>query len=121
AGTAQIRTVMPGEPVERHLSPDLKPKEWSLQPDRTDLTKSIKVCRVETVCKMRFKDGITPRTRVKNLVVPLRYENENIPISQTTTRKAREPTNTRQEKQNVTVRFIDSPDNRQRTEHKKIF
>src|SRR5215472_9466682 len=112
AGTAQVRTVMPGEPVERHLSPDQKPKEWSLQPDRTDLTKSIKVCRVETVCKMRFKDGVTPRTRVKNLVAPLRYENEDIPISETFTRQVRQALNNLQDKHNVTVRFIGYTDDR---------
>ena len=35
---------------------------------QTDDVKRIKVCRVETVCKMRFKEGQTPRTRVRNLV-----------------------------------------------------
>src|SRR5437764_6877754 len=78
AGTAQVRTVKPGEPVERHLSADQKPREWSLRSDGADHTKSINICRVETVCKMRFKDGYTPRTRVRNLVAPLRHENENI-------------------------------------------
>src|SRR2546423_1006742 len=106
AGTAQVRTVKPGEPVERHLSPDQKPKEWALQSDGSDHTKSIKVCRVETVCKMRFKDGYTPRTRVKNLVAPLRYENENIPISETFTTQVRQALNSLQDKHNVTVRFI---------------
>src|SRR5438067_2474126 len=116
AGTAQVRTVMPGEPVERHLSPDQKPKEWSLQANRTDLTKSIKVCRVQTVCKMRFKDGVTPRTRVKNLVAPLRYDNEDIPISETLTRQVRQALNNLQDKHNVTVRFIGYTDEGQLTD-----
>src|SRR5947209_10461788 len=116
AGTAQVRTVMPGEPVERHLSPDLKPKEWSLHSDGTDHTKSIKVCRVEAVCKMRFKEGVTPRTRVKNLVAPLRYENEDIPISETFTRQVRQALNNLQDKHNVTVRFIGYTDDGQLTE-----
>src|SRR5690349_7689679 len=106
AGTAQVRTVTPGEPVERHLSPDQKPKEWSLNSDGSDHTKAIKVCRVETVCKMRFKDGVTPRMRVKNLVAPLRYEDENIPISESFTAQIRQALNNLQDKQNVTVRFI---------------
>src|SRR5437763_14764447 len=93
AGTAQVRTVMPGESVERHLSPDLKPKEWSLHSDGPDHTKSIKVCRVETVCKLRFKDGVTPRTRVKNVVAPLRYATDDIPISETFTRQVRHARN----------------------------
>src|SRR3954470_16916003 len=106
AGTAQVRTVKPGEPVERHLSPEQKHKEWALQYDGTDHTKSIKVCRVETVCKMRFKDGYTPRTRVKNLVAPLRYENETNPIPETFTTQVRQALNNLQDKHGVTVRFI---------------
>ncbi|HVH88600.1 MAG TPA: OmpA family protein [Terriglobales bacterium] len=121
AGTAQIRTVMPGEPVERHLSPDLKPKEWSLHSDGTDHTKSIKVCRVETVCKMRFKDGVTPRTRVKNLVAPLRYETEDIPISETFTRQVRQALNNLQDKHNVTVRFIGYTDGQLTERDQRIY
>src|SRR5689334_12153624 len=106
AGTAQVQTLKPAEPVERHLSPDVKPKEWALHSDGPEHTKSIKVCRLETVCKMRFKDGVTPRTRVKNLVAPLRYENENIPISETFTTQIRQALNNLQDRHNVTVRFI---------------
>src|SRR5437868_13032696 len=116
AGTAQVRTVMPGEPVERHLSPDLKPKQWALHSDGMDHTKSIKVCRVETVCKMRFKDGVTPRARVKNLVAPLRYENQDIPISEAFTRQVRQALNNLQAKHNVTVRFIGYTDEGQLTD-----
>src|SRR3954468_10672270 len=121
AGTAQVRTVKPGEPVERHLSPDLKPKEWSLHSDGTDHTKSIKVCRVETVCKMRFKDGVTPRTRVKNLVAPLRYETDDIPISETFTRQVRQALNDLQDKHNVTVRFIGYTDGQLSERDQRIY
>ena len=110
---------MPGEPVERHLSPDLKPKEWALHSDGPEHTKSIKVCRVETVCKMRFKDGVTPRTRVKNLVAPLRYENESIPISETFTRQVRQAIDNLQDKHNLKVRFIGYTDDGQLTERDK--
>ena len=58
AAAGQVNTAKPGEPVERHLSDDQKFREWSLQSDATDEIKRIKVCRVETVCKMRFKEGI---------------------------------------------------------------
>src|SRR5437870_10842058 len=80
--TGPFKTAKPGEPVERHLSDDQKFREWSLDPTVTDDInrdiKRIKVCRVEDVCKMRFREGETPRMRVRNLVVPLRYEDENI-------------------------------------------
>src|SRR3954462_9779160 len=115
-GTAQVRTVKPGEPVERHLSPDQKPKEWALQSDGSDHTKSIKVCRVETVCKMRFKDGYTPRTRVRNLVAPLRYENENILISEAFTTQVRHALDSLRDKHGVTIRFIGYTDEAQLTE-----
>ena len=36
--------------------------------------KRIKVCRMETVCKMRFKEGHARRARIRNLVPPLLYE-----------------------------------------------
>jgi hypothetical protein len=39
---------------------------------------------------MRFKEGETPRMRVRNLVVPLRYEDETIPISEAFTRQVRQ-------------------------------
>src|SRR5438034_1489628 len=89
APACQHKTAKPGEPVERHLSSDQTLREWSLDPNVTDDVKRIKVCRVETVCKMRFKEGETPRTRVRNLVVPLRYEDENTPISEAFTRQVR--------------------------------
>src|SRR5215471_6924938 len=106
AGIGQVNTARPGEPVERHLSSDQTIKEWSLDSNRTDDVKRIKVCRVETVCKMRYKDGQTPRTRVKNLVMPLRYEDETIPISDAFTKQVRQALNDLRDKQGVTIRFI---------------
>src|SRR6185369_657748 len=57
-------------------------------------------------CKMRFKEGETPRMRVRNLVVPLRYEDENIPISEAFTRQVREALDNLRDKRGVTVRFV---------------
>jgi len=47
----------------------------------SDDIKRVKVCRMETVCKMRYKEGQARRARVKNLVAPLRYEDETMSIS----------------------------------------
>src|SRR5215470_3208170 len=102
-GVGQVNT---GEQVERHLSSDQTMKQWSLEANRTDNVKRIQVCRVETVCKMRYKDGQTPRTRVKNLVMPLRYEDENVPISDAFTKQVQQALNNLRDKQGVTVRFI---------------
>src|SRR6516225_3524691 len=105
-GMGQVNTAKPGEQVERHLSSDQTIREWSHDSDRTDEFKRIKVCRVETVCKMRYKEGQTPRTRVKNLVMPLRYEDETVPISDAFTKQVQQALNNLRDKQGVTVRFI---------------
>ncbi len=89
AGVGQVNTAKPGEPVERHLSSDQTFREWSHDSKPTDETKLIKVCRVEAVCKMRYREGQTPRTRVRNLVVPLRNEDETTPISDAFTKPRR--------------------------------
>jgi hypothetical protein len=80
-GGGQIKTARPGEQVERHLSGDQTFRERALDSNVTDDIKRIKVCRVEELCKMRFMEGQTPRTRVKNLVAPLRYEDETSSVS----------------------------------------
>ena len=102
----QVNTAKPGEQAERHLSSDQSMKQWSLNPNQTDDVKRIKVCRVETVCKMRFKEGQTPRTRVKNLVMPLRYEEETVPVSDAFTKQVQQALNNLRDKHSVTVRFI---------------
>src|SRR5215470_10865370 len=103
---SQVNTAKPGEPVERHLSSDQTIRQFSLVSNRTDEFKRIKVCRVETVCKMRYKDGQTPRTRVKNLVMPLRYEDDAVPISDAFTKQVRQALDNLRDKQGVTIRFI---------------
>src|SRR4029450_7125647 len=106
AAAGQVNTAHPGQPVERHLSSDQTFKEWSHETAATDDTKRVKVCRVETVCKMRYKEGQTPRTRVRNLVLPLRYEDETVSISDAFTRRVRGALENLRNKQGVTVRFI---------------
>ncbi len=103
---AQVNTAKPGEPVERHLSSDQTFREWSHDSKPTDEAKLIKVCRAEAVCKMRYREGQTPRTRVRNLVVPLRYEDETTPISDAFTKQVQQALNNLPDKRGVTVRFI---------------
>ena len=54
-GIGQVNTAKPGQPVERHLSSDQTIRQFSLDSNRPDEVKRIKVCRVENVCKMRYK------------------------------------------------------------------
>jgi flagellar motor protein MotB len=116
-GIGQVNTAKPGEPVERHLSSDRTIRQWSLDSNRTDEFKRIKVCRTETVCKMRYKDGQTPRTRVRNLVMPLRYEDEAVPISDAFIKQVRQALDNLRDKQGVTVRFIGYADDAPLTGH----
>src|SRR3954447_2897381 len=106
-GIGQVNTAKPGQPAERHLSSDQTFKQWSLDPNQTDNNiKRIKVCRVEDVCKMRYKEGQTPRTRVKNLVLPLHYQDENVSIPDAFTKQVQQALNNLKDKQGVKIRFI---------------
>src|SRR5260370_29543664 len=95
-----------GGTVERHLSSDQTFREWSHDSNSTDNTKLIKVWRTENVCKMRYREGQTPRTRVRKLVAPLRYEDENTPISDAFTKQIRQALDNLRDKRGATVRFI---------------
>src|SRR5690348_1418473 len=106
AAVSQVNTAKPGEPVEGHLSSDQTFREWSHESNSTDKTKLIKVCRAENVCKMRYREGQTPRTRVRKLVAPLRYEDENTPISDAFTSQVRQALDNLRDKRGMTVRFI---------------
>src|SRR5438093_7106771 len=55
---------------------------------------------------MRVREGEPRRMRLRNLVVPLRYEDENISISESFTRQVRQALDNLQDKPGVTVRFI---------------
>jgi flagellar motor protein MotB len=106
AAIGQVNTAKPGEPVERQFSSDQTLREWSHDPNPSEDIKPIKVCRVQAVCKMRYREGQTPRTRVRNLVAPMRYEDENTPISDAFTRQVRQAFDNLRDKQGVIIRFI---------------
>lgn len=68
--------------------------------------KRIKVCRMETVCKMRFKEGHSRRARVRNLVPPLHFEDESTQVSAAFIEHIRKALYNLGNKQNVMVKFI---------------
>jgi flagellar motor protein MotB len=72
--------------------------------------KRIKVCRMETVCKMRFKEGHARRARVRNLVQPLHYD-EATEVNEAFVGNVRQALANLQEKQNVTIKLIGYTDN----------
>ncbi|BAU48533.1 flagellar motor protein MotB [Sulfurifustis variabilis] len=66
----------------------------------------VKVCRVETVCKLRYREGHARRARIKNLIPPLHFEDEATGIPDEFLRNLQQALVNLQGKQNVTVRFI---------------
>ena len=44
--------------------------------------KTVKVCRMETVCKLRYVDGHAKRARVQNLVAPLNFDTESVVVDE---------------------------------------
>jgi len=66
----------------------------------------IKVCRTETVCKMRFKDGHAHRVRVKNLTSPLHYDKGMLSVPKEFVQQVRQALVNLGSKQNLVVKFI---------------
>jgi len=68
--------------------------------------KRVKVCRMETLCKLRFKEGQARRARVKNLVPALQYDDETTVVSVEFIEHIRKALYNLRDKQHVVVKFI---------------
>ena len=68
--------------------------------------KRVKVCRMETVCKLRYVDGHAKRARVQNLVAPLHYDAETIDVNDVFVERIRQGFENLSNKQNVIVKFV---------------
>ncbi len=73
--------------------------------------KRVKVCRMETVCKLRYVDGHAKRARVQNLVAPLHYDAETIDVNDPFIERIRQGFENLGGKQNVVVKFVGFTDN----------
>ena len=73
----------------------------------------IKVCRTEQVCRLRYVDGQERRTRVQNLVPPLRFSEDAIEVSASFVEEIGKAMRNMSDRHNVLVKFIgytdDSP------------
>ena len=74
--------------------------------------KRVKVCRMETLCKMRFKEGHARRARLKNLAPPLHFDDEAARLPEPFVEHIRKAVANLAGKQNVVVRFIGYTDDR---------
>ena len=68
--------------------------------------KRVKVCRVETVCKLSYQEGHARRARVRNLVAPLRWDEQMVGIPAEFTAAVAQALHNLRDKQNVTVKLI---------------
>ena len=71
----------------------------------------IKVCRKETVCKLRYKEGNAKRARLRNLVSPLRMQEGQAEIPAEFIRQINEARRNLSDKANVVIRFVGHTDN----------
>ncbi|HVS23197.1 MAG TPA: OmpA family protein, partial [Gammaproteobacteria bacterium] len=73
----------------------------------------VKVCRTQTVCRLRYVEGQERRTRVQNVVPPLRFTAESIDVSPSFVEQIAKALRNMSDRQNVLVKFIgytdDSP------------
>ena len=71
----------------------------------------VKVCRTETVCKMRYKEGHLHRARVKNLVAPMHYDAAMVTVPDDFLLQIRQALINLHGKGNIVVKFIAFCDN----------
>ena len=72
--------------------------------------KRVKVCRIETVCKLRYLEGHARRARIRNLVPPLHWDGESARVPAEFIEQVRQSLDNMRDRQNVTVRFIGHAD-----------
>ena len=68
--------------------------------------KRVKVCRVEQMCKIGYKEGHAKRAQVKNLIPPFHYEDDSVAVPQEYREKLARVLNDLGDKRNVVVKFI---------------
>ena len=72
----------------------------------SDETKRVKVCRTETVCKLRYREGHERRARIRNLIAPLHIAEDTASVPDDFVRQVRQALDNLRDRQNVTVKFI---------------
>jgi flagellar motor protein MotB len=71
----------------------------------------IKVCRTDTVCKLRYKDGHAHRARIKNLIAPLHYDKGMLSVPDEFLQQVVQAMKNLESKQNLVIKSIAHSDN----------
>ena len=66
----------------------------------------VKVCRMETVCKLRYVEGHAKRARIQNVVAPIYYDEETIDVDAAFVERVRQGWQGLAGKQNLVVKFV---------------
>ena len=66
----------------------------------------VKVCRMQTVCKLRYVEGHAKRARIQNLVAPLHFDAEAINVDDVFVERVSQALDNLADKENVVVRFV---------------
>ena len=73
--------------------------------------RTVKVCRMETVCKLRYMEGHAKRARVRNLVAPLYYQAASLTVTPLFLAQIQQTLDNLEDRQNVVVKLIGHTDN----------
>jgi flagellar motor protein MotB len=76
----------------------------------TDDIRRVKVCRMETLCKLRYQEGHAKRARLRNVVSPLAYVDEQTAPTAEFIQQVQWAIQNVGSRQNVVVRFIGHTD-----------
>ena len=71
----------------------------------------VKVCRTETVCKLRYRDGYAHRARIKNLIQPLHYDKGMLSVPDDFLQQVAQAVKNLDSKQNLVIKSIAYTDN----------
>jgi flagellar motor protein MotB len=66
----------------------------------------IKVCRMETVCKLSYEEGHERRARVQNLIAPLHYDASGVDVSDEFIERVQQAMANMSDRSDVVVRFV---------------
>jgi flagellar motor protein MotB len=76
----------------------------------------VKVCRIDTLCRLRYVDGNERRTRVQNVVAPLRFGEEAVEVTPAYVEQIRQAVGNLSDRHNVLVKFVGYTDDAPLTE-----